>query len=346
MKKKKYFVVIALLLTLIVLVLFFSPLRTHLTKTGGQQPLPTEENRTKASKFYLNNENPRPEPEEVVVEDSLGSFDLTKLDQEEDNLLAKVRSTSTDLGNARSFTTKGDLLGKISTFSESLLGENFSAEQFAATLKKDLSSGQSWLGLSTDTETFYFDAKGELVSFSLANYPLDSVNLPADQVREKALNYAQAFGMPDNYKLKDEISTDDGYYSFCFYPEIEPGVFSEADNYRVGVSANKGELCMISSWSYPLEIPEVANRLTVDKAFAIAKAELSDYFKGGESFSGQLTAVRPNYFFKAMQDGTVYMPAPYSRLVWQVKSGQTIAYVDAQSGEILGGDILPNGTGR
>lgn len=133
------------------------------------------------------------------------------------------------------------------------------------------------------------------------------------------------------------VSCDNGIqgaWSLTWQKDLGNGIINPCDVVDVSVEAGDGSVIV---YGRNAVMPNTTTPIvTKDEAVSFARPILSKFpYKKADA---ALTVTRPNFYW---EKGGPYKCADFARLAWKVSSdaGATVL-VDAETGEILGGDQL------
>lgn len=138
----------------------------------------------------------------------------------------------------------------------------------------------------------------------------------------------------DGYQLVECSNDIPATWLLLWHKQLDNGVLNPYDMVTVTVDARDGSVMLMDRNS---EVPEVTD-VVVTEAGAVRRSQPLRNELGGFSInSTTLTVFRPNFHWESTE--VEYQEADFVRLAWCVTlEDDSTIYIDAQTGEILGGD--------
>lgn len=145
-----------------------------------------------------------------------------------------------------------------------------------------------------------------------------------------------------SYKLVSSGALDDRYWQLEWEKDLGSGILNPYDSLKVAVDRNDNSVAVYNRF----DMTTNATKPVISESEALTAAKpVLDTISNVQSKTVSLTVTRPNYFWN---DGGPYKTADFARLAYKVSvnDGAFLIYIDAVTGENLGGDISKTEDGR
>lgn len=140
----------------------------------------------------------------------------------------------------------------------------------------------------------------------------------------------------EGYVLVSCSNSLEGTWDLVWHKDLGNGVLNGYDVVYATIDAKDGSIMIFGRKTV---LPNTNTAIVTEKqALKFAKPIL-DKFENPNITAVSLTTFRPNFYWEAAENNEAYEEADFIRLSWEITidSGTTI-YIDAETGEILGGD--------
>ncbi|MGU8590357.1 hypothetical protein [Clostridium perfringens] len=152
-------------------------------------------------------------------------------------------------------------------------------------------------------------------------------------------NIKEALNLSNEYKIIQNEDFDENMKIIIFEKQLSNGVINPYQGVKVFVNKNSNEIQNFNMFDEAPETLEV--KITNDEAINISEKifkTLDDKEIKANKISN-LEIIRPNYFWSDKKDEFLDNPVDFVRQAWVINNGNAKVYIDANNGEILGGDI-------
>jgi hypothetical protein len=145
-----------------------------------------------------------------------------------------------------------------------------------------------------------------------------------------------------SYKLVSSEAYDDSYWQLDWEKDLGNGVLNPYDALKVGVNRNDNSVAVYNRFNMT---PNTTQPVISESEALTAAKPVLDTISNVQNKVVSLTVTRPNYFWN---DGGPYKTADIARLAYQisVNNGAFLIYIDAVTGENLGGDESQSENGK
>jgi len=147
----------------------------------------------------------------------------------------------------------------------------------------------------------------------------------------------------EGYVLVSCSNSLEGTWVLVWHKDLGNGVLNGYDVASTTIDAKDGSIMIFGRKTV---LPNTNTPIVTEKQALKFAKPIFDKFEKPSITSVKLTTFRPNFYWEMLKNNEAYEEADFIRLAWAVTidSGATID-IDAETGEILGGD-QPQATGR
>jgi hypothetical protein len=146
----------------------------------------------------------------------------------------------------------------------------------------------------------------------------------------------------DSYKLVDSEAFDDNYWQLDWEKDVSNGTLNPQDSLKVVLDRKDNS---IVSYNRFLMIPNTTQAVISEEEALTEAQPVLDSIPNVKNKTASLSVIRPNHFWN---DGGPYETENFDRLAYKisVNDDQYEIYIDAVTGENLGGDISKTEDGK
>ncbi len=219
--------------------------------------------------------------------------------------------------------------------------------QSTVTVVQDSTLNRTVNRIDTETARIELDDQNRLVSFInltdvgtigrekilLDNTPLSTNSVESTNDLQTTITELESFLNLSSYTLVTCEEQIQNYWTLVWEKNLGNGLLNPFDIVAVTVDGTDGSISLITRNTIEPNATEPI--VTASRAVALARpvTDLFDY----DTISTRLSIVRPNFYWESV-DNIFYEEADFIRLAWIVEIDDSVsAYIDALTGEILGG---------
>ncbi|MBU3193657.1 hypothetical protein [Clostridium algidicarnis] len=225
-------------------------------------------------------------------------------------------------------------------------------------LMKDINKNKEFYRVTSDTSIIDFDTNYELLNitnFSNTNFSgkdIKSTNYTNKEVirnsislyKDKLINsksdlinitskITRALNIPTDYELIFNEPYDDDFWQLVWQKKLSNNLFNPYESVKVIINRENGSIESLYKFN---EKPNVINESIFEEEAIKLSKEILDRGNSKSEIKTKLTIFKPNYFWTNGK----YTESNDVRLSWLIKSSDIDIYIDAVTGEILGGGYI------
>lgn len=183
-----------------------------------------------------------------------------------------------------------------------------------------------------DLVSVRFDVNNNIISISDFNTVSDTATTTVSL--QDMINTVEKNSNLNGYKLVSSESFDDDYWQLNWEKDIGSDILNPYDSLKVVLNSKNNSVAVYNRFNMT---PNTAKAvITKEEALTAAQPVINQFSKVTNK-TVSLSTVRPNYFWN---DGGPYQTEDYVKLAYviNVNNGEYLIYIDAVTGENLGGD--------